>query len=259
MARRMLRRVIRLLLLVLCVVNAAPAFGQDPAPPPPAPAPPPPPPPRKEGSGEIAFVNTAGNAESTSLGVRGEFIYRPDPWLLKMRGAFVRLESEDELEAQSFTWLLRGERSLRPRLAIYAQHDYLRDLFAGIEHKNVVSGGVSFKAIETARHTLVLDGGLGVSSEKRVVDEDVTSAVALGGVAYKLKISETTELTEELRFEQSLNEGADSRLDNAVAIAAKINAIFSLKVSNVIRYVNEPVEGFETTDTITSVALVAKF
>ena len=35
--------------------------------------------------------------------------------------------------------------------------------------------------------------------------------------------------------------------------------IVSLKVSNVIRYVNAPVEGFETTDTITSVALVAKF
>jgi len=257
-ARRICRHLRHILLAVLIVPSAAPAFAQTPAPPPPAPAPPPPPP-RKEGSGEIAFVNTAGNAESTSLGVRGEFIYRPDPWLLKMRGAFVRLESEDELEAQSFTWLLRGERSLRPRLSMYAQHDYLRDLFAGIEHKNVVSGGLSFKAIETARHTLVLDGGLGVSSEKRVVDDDVTSAVVLGGVAYKLKISETTELTEELRFEQSLNEGSDSRLDNAVALAAKINAIFSLKVSNVIRYVNEPVEGFETTDTITSVALVAKF
>jgi len=37
------------------------------------------------------------------------------------------------------------------------------------------------------------------------------------------------------------------------------NAIFSLKVSTVIRFVNDPDEGFETTDTITSVALVARF
>jgi putative salt-induced outer membrane protein YdiY len=35
--------------------------------------------------------------------------------------------------------------------------------------------------------------------------------------------------------------------------------IFSLKVSNTIRYVNQPVPGFQTTDTITAVALVAKF
>ena len=48
-------------------------------------------------------------------------------------------------------------------------------------------------------------------------------------------------------------------LDNELSLAAKISTIFSLKVSNVIRYVNEPVAGFETTDMITSAALVAKF
>jgi putative salt-induced outer membrane protein len=251
-----------LLTALLLMSSAAPAFAQEAAPQPPPPAappPPPPPPPRTEGSGEIAFVNAAGNAESTSLGVRAELIYRPAPWVLKMRGAFVRLESESELEAQSFTWQFRAERPIAPRLSIYGQHDYLRDLFAGIEHKNVVSGGVSYKAIETPRHTLVLDGGLGVSNEQRLDAEDVTAAVLLGGLGYKLKISETTELTEDLRYEQSLDHGEDWRLDNAVAVVTKINSIFSLKVSNVVRYSNEPVEGFETTDTITSVALVAKF
>jgi putative salt-induced outer membrane protein YdiY len=38
-----------------------------------------------------------------------------------------------------------------------------------------------------------------------------------------------------------------------------VTTLFSLKVSNAVRYVNAPAEGFETTDTITSIALVAKF
>ena len=84
--------------------------------PPAAPAPPPPPPPRKvEGSGEFAFVNTTGNAQSTSIGLRGEIIYRPAPWLLKTRAGFVRLESDEALEAQSFVFLFRAERELTPR------------------------------------------------------------------------------------------------------------------------------------------------
>ena len=62
-----------------------------------------------------------------------------------------------------------------------------------------------------------------------------------------------------MRYEQSLDEGDQWRLDNAVAVVTKINSIFSLKVSNVIRYANAPVAGFESTDTVTSVALVAKF
>ena len=144
-------------------------------------------------------------------------------------------------------------------MSLFGSYDYLRDLFAGLEHKNVVSGGVSYKLVDTPRHTLVLDGGAGVSSEERVVGDDVTAAVLLGGVGYKIKVSATTDVTEDLGYAQSLDHGEDWRLDNTLALVTKINTIFSLKVSNVIRFVNEPVEGFETTDTITSVALVAKF
>lgn len=226
---------------------------------PPAATAPPPPPPKVEGSGEFAFVNTGGNAESTSIGVRGEVLMRPDTWLLKTRAAFVRLESEEGLEAQSFAFLFRGERPLSPKLSAFGQYDYLRDLFAGLEHKNVVAGGLSYKIFESPRQALVLDGGLGVTNERRLDADDLTAAVLLAGAGYKLKISATTDLTEDVRYEQSLDEGDQWRLDNTVAIVTKINSIFSLKVSNVIRYANAPVAGFETTDTVTSVALVAKF
>ena len=57
----------------------------------------------------------------------------------------------------------------------------------------------------------------------------------------------------------SLSEGRDWRYANAVALTAKVTTIFSLKVSNTIRYVNLPVVGFKNTDSITAIALVAKF
>jgi putative salt-induced outer membrane protein len=245
------------LFAVLIGLPAAP-HAQDP-PAAPAPPPPPPPTPKVEGSGEFAFVNTTGNAQSTSIGLRGEVIYRPAPWLLKTRAGFVRLESDEALEAQSFAFLFRAERALTPRVSLFSEYDYLRDLFAGIEHKNLVTGGVSYKLLDTPRQKLLVDGGLGVSSEQRLVGEDVTAAVLLGGLGYVVKVSATAEVTDDVRYEQSLDQGENWRLDNTLALVTKINTIFSLKVSNVVRYVNSPVEGFETTDTITSVALVAKF
>jgi hypothetical protein len=45
----------------------------------------------------------------------------------------------------------------------------------------------------------------------------------------------------------------------AAALTVKVLSIFSLEVSNTYRFVNQPVGGFEATDTITSIALVAKF
>jgi putative salt-induced outer membrane protein YdiY len=238
--------------VALAGVAAPPAGAQPPA----VPAPPPP---AVEGSGEFAFVNTGGNAESTSIGVRGELLARPAEWLLKTRAAFVRLESEEGLKAQSFTLLLRGERGYTARVSLFGQFDYLRDLFAGLEHKNVVSGGVSYKAFERPRQTLRLDGGFGITDERRLDADDLTAAVLLGGLDYRLKVSATTDLTEDVRYEQSLDHGADWRLGNTVAVVTKINSIFSLKLSNVVRYAHAPVTSFESTDTVTSVALVAKF
>jgi putative salt-induced outer membrane protein YdiY len=43
------------------------------------------------------------------------------------------------------------------------------------------------------------------------------------------------------------------------AITARLTQLFSLKVSNTVRYSHAPVPGFKHTDTNTSVALVAKF
>jgi hypothetical protein len=44
-----------------------------------------------------------------------------------------------------------------------------------------------------------------------------------------------------------------------VALTARVAAGLSLKISNVVRYVGEPVVGFERTDTVTSAALVLSF
>jgi putative salt-induced outer membrane protein YdiY len=44
-----------------------------------------------------------------------------------------------------------------------------------------------------------------------------------------------------------------------VSVTAKITEIFALKFSNIVRYSNLPPIGFKTTDTTTSIALVASF
>ena len=44
----------------------------------------------------------------------------------------------------------------------------------------------------------------------------------------------------------------------AVALAAALNSILSLKLSHTLRYSADPPEGFETTDTIMSISVLAK-
>lgn len=253
---RILHTVVVLLLFALPRIAAA----QTPtAPPAPAAAPAPPPPPEREGSAEFAFVGTTGNSSTQTIGLGGELIYRPSPWEARLKLNYVRNESEDELKAQSFVLTLRAQRPLRPLLSGYAQYGYQRDRFAGILNRNTVEGGVAYTALDQAPQKLVVDGGLGYAHETRLLGDNLSTATLGGGLIYTLKISKTSDLSEDGHFVFSLSDGSDWRYANAVALSAKITTIFSLKLSNTIRYVNAPVLGFKNTDAVTAVALVAKF
>jgi putative salt-induced outer membrane protein YdiY len=224
-----------------------------------APPPPPPPPPAREGTAEFAFVSTTGNASTATIGLAGELTLRPPSWLLRTRAAFVRNESEDVLTAETFLYTFRAERGLTPRLSAFAQFDYFRDEFAGVNHRNGVLGGLSYKVLEQPAHLFTVDAGLGYLDEQRLRGDDVSSATYGLGAGYRWKISPTAEFADDLRLTGTFAAGEDWRIAQVASITARINALFSLKLSNTIRFVNAPVPGFEDTDTLTSVALVAKF
>lgn len=171
----------------------------------------------------------------------------------------MRNEAEDELRAQAFVFSARAQRPIRPRLSGYGQYGYQRDRFAGILDRNAVEAGLAYSLLEQAPHKLIVDAGLGYANEQRLVAPNLSTATLGAGGLYTLKISPTSELTGDGHFVFSLSDGSDWRYANAVALTAKVTTVFSLKLSNTIRYVNLPVVGFKNTDAVTSIALMAKF
>lgn len=220
---------------------------------------PPEPPPRQEGSSEFAFVSTTGNTDTQTLGLSGEYHFRPDPWHFQWKAAYVRNESEDVLSAEAFRFLFRSDRALNARTSLFGQWTYVHDAFAAIDHRNVIAGGLSYQLVPPAPHELWVDGGIGYTNEQRLVGEDISTAIGLTGVRYKFKLSDTAEVTDDLGMEFSFSNGDDWRLNNLASVAAKLTTVFALKLSYATRYVNAPAPGIETTDSITSMALVAKF
>jgi putative salt-induced outer membrane protein len=218
------------------------------------------------GSAEFAFVSTTGNTDTQTLGLGGLVECKPGLWTYTAKGAFIRSEADDIENARSIDALFRAARELTPRLKAYGQFGYYQNEFAGIENRYALEGGLSYLLIDHEKHSLEIDGGLGYTSEDRVpifvpvfIDDDLSFATARVGAIYRWKISATAEFGEDFGFTLNLNDGDDWRFANAVYIAAEINRIFSLKLSNVITYLNNPVPGFGTTDTTTSAAIVAKF
>ena len=104
------------------------------------------------------------------------------------------------MTAESFQYLFRTERVLRPRTAAFGEYVFFRDEFAGILHRNAVVGGIVYTVVNRAAHVLSVDGGLGYLNEHRLTDADVSSATYAFGGAYRWKLSPTAELSEDARF-----------------------------------------------------------
>jgi putative salt-induced outer membrane protein YdiY len=218
-----------------------------------------PPPPAREAKAEFALVTTSGNASTQSIGAAAQVTFRPPQWVIDGQTAFVRNEAEDVVSAKSFAARGRAARVLTPRMQVFGQHSYLRDLFSGVEHRNNTEGGLAFLVLETARQTLYADAGFGYLNERRTVGDALSTPTAGTGGRYKLKLSETSDITEDVLLSFDLSDDGTWRLHQAIALTARVAAPLSLKISNVIRYVDEPVFGFEQTDTVTSAALVLSF
>jgi putative salt-induced outer membrane protein len=242
------RVIVTMCLLILLAAGASTAVAQ-----------PPPPPPPREFAAELSFVGTSGNASTTALGIGAEYIVREAPWTLTSRTAFVRNETEGLLQAKALVARFRAARAITERLSAFGQYGYVRDLFAGVEHRNMIDAGVQYALVRTELHELDVDAGFGYANEQRSTGDDLSAAQALAGAMYKLRISETADISDEARFSASLDAGEDWRFANNAALTAKLTTAFSLKLSNVVRYVNDPATGFEKTDSLTSVALVVKF
>ena len=216
------------------------------------------PPPRFETMAQVTVLATTGNSSTRSLGLGGDMTYRNAPWVYAARAVFAQNEDTDVLKARSFVALFRASRSLTPRLSAYGQYDYLRDRFAGVEHRSTVEGGLSYLVVDRAPHRLRVDGGAGYLQEVRLGAEDFDSAIGSLGAGYRWTISETSEFTDDARYILTFADVGAWKIDQVAALTLAIRSIFSLRVSNTIRFANEPVPGFERTDTMTAGALVMK-
>lgn len=245
-------RPVVLAVAVLLTGLAGVARAQAPAPPPP------PPPPRHEGSVDFSFVGTAGNSSTQTIGLGGQFIVRRAPWEAKLKVDFVRNEADDAVTAQSATIDFRAQRPVSKRLSAYGQYGYQRDRFAGIIDRNAVEGGVAY-SMKSGPQALTLDAGLGYANEQRLPGPNLSTATLGFGGVYTIKLSATSDLSEDAHVVCSLSDGSDWRVANALALTAKLTTVLALKASTTIRYVNLPVAGFKKTDGVTAIALVAKF
>ena len=217
------------------------------------------PPPVWSGKAEASYVSTTGNTDVQTIGAGFEIDYKKDVWDGLAKGAFVQGKTDGETTARTIAGELRGARHLSPRFELFVQGDYFKNEFAGIDNRLSGLGGGAYSVVKTEAQELKLQAGVGYTKENRLAGEDKSFMSGQAGLLYKVKLSSTTDLSEDFSYVASFKDSSDWRISNTLSVSVAINKLFSLKASYNLMYLNEPVPGFGKTDTITTLALVAKF
>jgi putative salt-induced outer membrane protein YdiY len=258
-------------LAVCCLAHPASVSAQTFVPPAPAPivesrplpAPDPlpvvPRPDRWTGKGEVSYVSTGGNVDTTTAKLAGEVEYKPAKWTMLARAAFVTSTRPDGEHGRRVDGLLRASRRISPRAQLFAQLLYLQNTFAGIDSSFYPLAGVSYALVASRRQDVDVRIGLGYGQESRVRTRDSGFATADSEVNYRWRLSRTAELGQDATLTFNLSRGGDWRGASVTSLTASLNTLLSVKLSHIVSYLNEPVAGFGRVDTITSAAIVATF
>ena len=211
------------------------------------------------GAAEVSFVSTSGNTDTRTLGVGAEINYQRRRWSGLLKLHFVESKTDDVVNARSFRALLEASSSLTPHLGTYGRIGYLKDTFAGLDDRLSSEGGISYELVSIVPHSLSTLIGLGFTREVRVRADNLSLATANATMRYSWALSQTSALTNDATFTGDMRNARDWRLTNDLALTAGLGRIFSLKFSQTLSYLNEPVPGFRNRDIVTSAALVANF
>lgn len=240
---------------------------------------------------EFSFVDTGGNAESSSLSFSNKFEYN---WaksaftfdlgaLRAETTSFSRTTSDDvtvddtsltEVSAEAYYANLKYSRDITDRFYWYGGLGWDRNTFSGINSRYVYSAGVGYLFFDDEGHSLKGEFGADYTDEEQTTGLNDTFAGARGFLGYARPLSETANFTSDLELLQNLDESDDLRIRWINALTAAISSKLALKVSHSTFYDKEPAFVLATpippattgvlfqldeTDTILSASLVVNF
>jgi putative salt-induced outer membrane protein YdiY len=225
------------LLAFLFVAFSSHALAQ-PAPPP---VPEPSPPPGWTGSAGGGLSLARGNSDITNINLSYEAKRDTgSPWLFKSSGLYLRGESDGDLDALRLSLDARVDRRITPRLSVYGQTQYLRDIFKEIEYLVSPDVGLAYDLVKTPVSTLSVNSGVGVIFEKNTGRDLDTSAGLTAGELFTHKIGANGELTQKFNGLWKMDDFADGLYVFGVGLAAGMTDRIQLKFEVLETYKNKP-------------------
>jgi putative salt-induced outer membrane protein len=217
------------------------------------------------GKGEAGLVIATGNTETKTANAKLQLANEVDKWKHQFGGAALYTSSDPEgTTANRWELFEQSDYNFSPRTFWFGAARYEDDEFSGFEYQAILSTGIGRKFIDTDLTKFVGTAGVGYKRlETRDAFDDTgvliepgatdSEVVFRGTLDYDHKLTATSSLIDELVVEA----GSDNTfVQNDIALQVKMTNVLALAVGYSVRHNTDPAEGFEKTDTLTTINLV---
>jgi putative salt-induced outer membrane protein len=217
------------------------------------------------GKGEAGLVIATGNTETKSANAKLLLANEVDNWKHQFGGAALYASSDpDGTTANRWDLFEQSDYNFSTRSFWFGAARYEHDEFSGFEYQAVLSTGIGRKFIDTGLTQFVGTAGVGYKKfETRDAFDDTgvliepgtteDEIVFRGTLDYDHKLTATSSLIDKLVVEA----GSDNTfVQNDIALQVKMTDVLALAVGYSVRHNTDPPEGFEKTDTLTTINLV---
>lgn len=207
----------------------------------------------------LSYLSTTGNADTSSSGVDASYHKEWKLWSLETTAGAVRATRNDVETAESANTQLRGRRKISEHLQMTAGLRGETNRFAGLDLRTIVDSSLSWAVRDTPAWRLRTLWGLSWTAEDPRGDRPRRSSV--GGLVQlqsSVKISEGSELNSQVTAWPDLESSGDYRVNANTALQAALNRHLALRLGYDVKYDNEPIRGFQRTDTTSTASLVVQ-
>lgn len=201
-----------------------------------------------QATGDLGFVNTAGNTSVTTINAGERLRWRRGRLALGQMFAMVYGRSEGQTTSALWRAEIRGDYALSQAVAAYTLVGYDRNRFAGIARRFEEGAGLALGLVRHRRDRLEAEVGLSLIQQGSTTGLKDDFASARGAVTFEHHFAPETYLRQVVETTANLEAATDYRVTSESALVAPISQRISLKISYVIRFDHLPEPGFRSTD-----------
>jgi putative salt-induced outer membrane protein len=197
---------------------------------------------------DFGFVNTAGNANQTTLSASDQFALDLGRWALRQEFQLIHGRNDSTTVASFYRARLRLEHDAGTRLAPFVYVQWDRNAPAGLSRRLEEGGGLTYAPVMHARDSLAFDLGATLVQQRFMEVPDQDFAAARAALRYRHSFATKTEFMQLLEYLPDLTDFGNFQLNSETTATAPITRLFALKASYIVRFNNEPPDGRRRTD-----------